>query len=51
MGVRDSHGETAGTPDPIEKGFATLNTIRYVRLLFGIVISVMFTSTFTGRIY
>ncbi|KAL2866423.1 putative cell division control protein (Cdc5) [Aspergillus lucknowensis] len=24
----DSHGEAAGTPDPIEKGFATLNTIR-----------------------
>ncbi|CAG8001224.1 unnamed protein product [Penicillium salamii] len=28
MGVRDSHGETTGTPDPVEKGFATLNTIR-----------------------
>ncbi|KAJ5286738.1 hypothetical protein N7478_002424 [Penicillium angulare] len=28
MGVRDSHGEAAGTPDPVEKGFATLNTIR-----------------------
>ena len=22
--------EDAGTPDPVEKGFATLNTIRYV---------------------
>lgn len=30
MGVRDSHGEPTGTPDPVEKGFATLNTIRYV---------------------
>lgn len=30
MGVRDSHGEATGTPDPVEKGFATLNTIRYV---------------------
>lgn len=30
MGVRDSHGEAAGTPDPVEKGIATLNTIRYV---------------------
>lgn len=30
MGVRDSHGEAAGTPDPVEKGFATLNTLRYV---------------------
>lgn len=28
MGVRDSHGEATGTPDPVEKGFATLNTIR-----------------------
>ncbi|KAL4874123.1 hypothetical protein BDV12DRAFT_181964 [Aspergillus spectabilis] len=28
MAVRDSHGEAAGTPDPVEKGFATLNTIR-----------------------
>ncbi|KAJ5202533.1 hypothetical protein N7449_004612 [Penicillium cf. viridicatum] len=28
MGVRDSHGETTGTPDPVDKGFATLNTIR-----------------------
>ncbi|KAL4980845.1 hypothetical protein BDW66DRAFT_156007 [Aspergillus desertorum] len=28
MGVRDSHGEAAGTPDPVEKGIATLNTIR-----------------------
>ncbi|KAJ5088316.1 hypothetical protein N7456_011932 [Penicillium angulare] len=28
MGVRDSHGEAAGTPDPVEKGFATLNTVR-----------------------
>ncbi|KAJ5815367.1 MOZ/SAS-like protein [Penicillium riverlandense] len=27
MGVRDS-GEATGTPDPVEKGFATLNTIR-----------------------
>ncbi|KAL4786779.1 hypothetical protein BJX76DRAFT_345986 [Aspergillus varians] len=27
MGVRDSHGEATGTPDPVEKGFATLNTI------------------------
>lgn len=23
-------GEAKGTPDPVEKGFATLNTIRYV---------------------
>lgn len=30
MGVRDSHGEMTGTPDPVDKGFATLNTIRYV---------------------
>lgn len=30
MGVRDSQGEAVGTPDPVEKGFATLNTIRYV---------------------
>ncbi|KAL3476251.1 hypothetical protein BJX99DRAFT_246949 [Aspergillus californicus] len=29
MGVRDSHGEATGTPDPVEKGFATLNSIRY----------------------
>ncbi|KAL5048473.1 hypothetical protein BDW71DRAFT_196121 [Aspergillus fruticulosus] len=28
MGVRDSHGDVAGTPDPVEKGIATLNTIR-----------------------
>ncbi|KAF7121752.1 hypothetical protein CNMCM5793_009305 [Aspergillus hiratsukae] len=28
MGVRDSHGEATGTPDPVEKGFATLTTIR-----------------------
>ncbi|KAJ5320954.1 hypothetical protein N7476_003956 [Penicillium atrosanguineum] len=28
MGVRDSHGEATGTPDPVEKGLATLNTIR-----------------------
>ncbi|KAJ5721056.1 uncharacterized protein N7483_008990 [Penicillium malachiteum] len=28
MGVRDSHGEATGTPDPVEKGIATLNTIR-----------------------
>ncbi|GAB1215880.1 Histone acetyltransferase [Aspergillus terreus] len=28
MGVRDSHGEGTGTPDPVEKGFATLATIR-----------------------
>ncbi|KAL2814063.1 hypothetical protein BDW59DRAFT_176575 [Aspergillus cavernicola] len=28
MGVRDSHGEATGTPDPVEKGFATLNSIR-----------------------
>ncbi|KAB8218471.1 hypothetical protein BDV33DRAFT_192720 [Aspergillus novoparasiticus] len=28
MGVRDSHGEATATPDPVEKGFATLNTIR-----------------------
>ncbi|KAJ5934485.1 hypothetical protein N7466_004032 [Penicillium verhagenii] len=28
MGVRDSHGEATGTPDPVEKGFATLNTVR-----------------------
>lgn len=28
MGVRDSHGEAAGTPDPVEKGFATLNTLK-----------------------
>jgi hypothetical protein len=28
MGVRDSHGEATGTPDPVDKGFATLNTIR-----------------------
>ncbi|KAL4735180.1 hypothetical protein BDV11DRAFT_208719 [Aspergillus similis] len=28
MGVRDSHVEAAGTPDPVEKGIATLNTIR-----------------------
>jgi hypothetical protein len=33
MGVRDSHGEAAGTPDPVEKGIATLNTIRYVAQL------------------
>ncbi|KAL4998163.1 hypothetical protein BDV10DRAFT_194638 [Aspergillus recurvatus] len=26
--VNDSHGEAAGTPDPVEKGIATLNTIR-----------------------
>jgi hypothetical protein len=24
------HGEATGTPDPVDKGFATLNTIRYV---------------------
>lgn len=30
MGVRDPHGEPTGTPDPVEKSFATLNTIRYV---------------------
>lgn len=33
MGVRDSQAEATGapdTPDPVEKGFATLNTIRYV---------------------
>jgi hypothetical protein len=30
MGVRDPSQEAAGTPDPVEKGFATLNTLRYV---------------------
>jgi hypothetical protein len=34
MGVRDSHGEATGTPDPVDKGFATLNTIRYVAFYF-----------------
>jgi hypothetical protein len=28
MGVRDSQGEATGTPDPVEKGFATLTTVR-----------------------
>ncbi|THC99539.1 hypothetical protein EYZ11_000999 [Aspergillus tanneri] len=28
MGVQDSHGEATGTPESVEKGFATLNTIR-----------------------
>lgn len=33
MGFRDPQAEATGppgTPDPVEKGFATLNTIRYV---------------------
>lgn len=29
MGVRDASQEAAGTPDPVDKGFATLNTLRY----------------------
>ncbi|KAL1986334.1 hypothetical protein VTN96DRAFT_6566 [Rasamsonia emersonii] len=28
MAVRDPHQEASGTPDPVEKGFATLNTLR-----------------------
>ncbi|KAJ9291371.1 hypothetical protein DTO021C3_1171 [Paecilomyces variotii] len=28
MGGRDSHGEVSGTPDPVEKGFATLSSLR-----------------------
>ncbi|PGH26852.1 histone acetyltransferase esa1 [Polytolypa hystricis UAMH7299] len=28
MGVRDPSQEASGTPDPVEKGFATLNTLR-----------------------
>jgi histone acetyltransferase HTATIP len=30
MAVREPHDEATGTPDPVEKGFATLNTLRYV---------------------
>lgn len=29
MGVQDPSQEASGTPDPVEKGFATLNSIRY----------------------
>jgi hypothetical protein len=50
MGVRDSHGEATGTPDPVEKGFATLNTIRYVIMLEINFIFAILNPSFTGRI-
>lgn len=43
MAPRDGSQERTGTPDTVEKGLATINTLRYVLTLFSdgfIVISV-----------
>jgi hypothetical protein len=31
MAGGDHAQEAAGTPDPVERGFATLNTLKYVK--------------------
>ena len=32
MGGADTGHDATGTPDPVEKGFATLTTLRYTRI-------------------
>lgn len=47
MGGRDD----AGTPDPAEKGFATLATLRYGKLVPILTFNIYERCTFYGRIY
>jgi hypothetical protein len=40
-------GEATGTPDPVEKGFATLNSIRYVAKRLHLIIKIPFMRDYT----
>lgn len=50
MGVRESHGDATGTPEAVDKGFATLDTLKWVAKNSKAAVNGGFDPYFIGRV-